>query len=121
MLICFSNSPIPAWKRLINCTLSSYERISLIADIFSDHNETEVVMSLRGDDAQSFVDIIDGVCLPIFSLQRNDLIDQIQTCNFCQIDPKYVGAMVAEEMSGCPVQNMRPPGFAPKVSTNTSS
>ena len=120
VLICFSHSTgIPAWKRLVNCTLSLDEQISLIADIFSDHDETKVVTSLRGDDAQSFVDVMDEVCLPIFSLRRNNLTDQIHTCTFCQIDPRYVGATVAEEMSGHLAQNMRPPGSAPKVSTNT--
>ena len=54
-------SGIPAWKRLVNRPLTKDERISLITDIFSDPEETEVVKRLRGDDAQSFVDVIDEV------------------------------------------------------------
>ena len=54
-------SGIPAWKRLIDRPLAKDERISLIADIFSDRDETEVVKCLRGGDAQSFVDVIDEV------------------------------------------------------------
>ena len=49
------------WKRLINRPLSADERISLITTIFSDRNETEAVSHLCGDDAQSFVDVIDEV------------------------------------------------------------
>ena len=54
-------SGIPAWKRLIDRPLPKDERISLIADIFSDRDETEAVKCLRGGDAQSFVDVIDEV------------------------------------------------------------
>ena len=56
-------SDIPAWKSLIDHPLTSEERITLIADIFSDRDEAEAVKRLHGDDAQSFVDIIDEVLL----------------------------------------------------------
>ena len=46
---------------MINRPLAKDERISLITDIFSDRDETEVVKCLSGDDAQSFVDVIDEV------------------------------------------------------------
>jgi len=58
-----THSDLPAWKRLINSTLPTPECISLIVSIFSDRNEVEIVGHLCGDDAQSFVDAIDGVCL----------------------------------------------------------
>jgi len=58
---------IPAWKHLIDCPLGTNERIPLIADIFSNCDETEVVKCLSGDDAQSFVDVVDEV-LPYFFL-----------------------------------------------------
>ena len=58
-------SSTPAWKRLIDSSLDSSERISLITDIFSDHDETEIVKRLRGDDAQSFIDVIDQVIPPV--------------------------------------------------------
>ena len=54
-------SGVPAWKRLICCSLSSDERISLITIIFSDRSETELVGRLSGKDAQSFVDVVDQV------------------------------------------------------------
>ena len=56
-------SDIPAWKSLIDHPLTSDQRITLIADIFSDRDETEAVKHLHGDDAQSFVNIIDEVLL----------------------------------------------------------
>lgn len=58
-------SGTPAWKRLIDHRpLASSERISLIANIFSDHKEMEIVKKLHGDDAQSFVDVTDEVIHP---------------------------------------------------------
>jgi len=54
----------PPWKRLISYTLPTHERISLITSIFSDRGEVEAVGQLSGDDAQTFIDIINevGVC-----------------------------------------------------------
>ena len=51
----------PSWKRLINHTLTMDERISLITEIFTDSNQTQMVANLSGDDAQAFVDVIDEV------------------------------------------------------------
>ena len=51
----------PAWKRLISHPLTTYERISLIAAIFSDKNPAKVVGHLLGDDIQAFIDTIDEV------------------------------------------------------------
>ena len=56
-------SGIPAWKRLIDRPLAKDERILLIADIFSDRDETESVKDLSGDNAQSFIDVADEVLL----------------------------------------------------------
>ena len=49
---------------MIDCPLTTDERVSLITAIFSDRNEIDVVKRLRGDDAQSFVDVMDEV-LPL--------------------------------------------------------
>ena len=54
-------SGTPAWRRLIDRLPAADERISLITDMFSDHDETEAIERLHGDDAQSFVDVIDEV------------------------------------------------------------
>ena len=49
------------WKCLIDRRLTTQERTPLITTIFSDRNELEVVKRIGGDDAQSFVDVIDEV------------------------------------------------------------
>ena len=55
------HSGVSAWKRVVELPLASDSQISLITAIFSDRDETEVVRDLRGDDAQSFVEVIDEV------------------------------------------------------------
>jgi len=57
---------MPAWKRLIDRFPTKDERVPLIETIFSDRDEVEVVKCLRGDDAQSFVDVMDEVLLRSF-------------------------------------------------------
>ena len=54
------------WERLIDRLLTTDERIPLIETIFSDRDKIEVVKRLCGDDAQSFVDVIDEVLLRSF-------------------------------------------------------
>jgi len=49
------------WKRLTSRELTTRERISLITTIFSNDNEIGVVQSLRGGDAQAFIDVADEV------------------------------------------------------------
>ena len=60
-------SDLPAWKRLISYPLSNHERISLTMSIFSDRNVVKVVGRLSGDDAQTFIDIIDEASFQILS------------------------------------------------------
>ena len=50
-----------AWNRLITCPLTTPERISLIAAIFSDRDEIGEANDLCGNDAQSFIDAVDEV------------------------------------------------------------
>ena len=61
-----SNS-IPALRRLLDHPLGSEERTSVITDIFSVCDNAEIVARLSGDDAQSFVDVIDEVFPPLRS------------------------------------------------------
>lgn len=42
-------------------SLSEQERIDLATHIFSMNNEAALVLQLAGDDAQNFIDVIDGV------------------------------------------------------------
>ena len=57
-----SSTP-PGWKRLINPTLPVDERIPLITSIFSDTDGVEVFKYLSGNDAQTFVDVVDEVSI----------------------------------------------------------
>jgi len=52
-------SNLPAWKQLINYTIATRDRIPLITTIFSDRGEAEKVRRLSGDDAQTFIDMVD--------------------------------------------------------------
>ena len=51
----------PVWKHLIDRPFTTDERISLIADLFSDRDEIEALKDLSGSDAQSFIDMVDEV------------------------------------------------------------
>lgn len=57
-----------AWKKLIK-HLPTEERLSLIRHIFSNHSEAEVFRYLSGDDAQTFIDVIDEASLHTISLE----------------------------------------------------
>ena len=78
----FAGGP-PAWKRLISDALTTEERVSLIVEIFSDHDQVETVRNLSGDDAQAFIDVIDEVMLSCFQLF--DLLFAHLTPTFVQI------------------------------------
>lgn len=65
---------IPAWKRLIDRPLDPDDRIALITEIFADREEIETVRRLRGEDAQSFIDVIDEV-FPTPSVWRSRSTD----------------------------------------------
>ena len=52
---------IPACKRLISGSLSQQQIISLIKAIFTSKDEVAMIRDLRGDDAQTFVDVVNEV------------------------------------------------------------
>ena len=52
---------------MIDDFLTTAERISLVTDLFSNRDETKAVECLSGDDAQSFVDVVDEVLLHSFA------------------------------------------------------
>jgi hypothetical protein len=58
---------------LIDHPLTAADRISLITEIFSDNDEVGAVKCLSGDDAQSFVDMIDEVILFALLPQKTPL------------------------------------------------
>ena len=55
-----------ALKRLIERAFVLSELPLLIEAIFSNEDESDTVSSLRGDDAQTFIDVIDEVLLTLF-------------------------------------------------------
>lgn len=58
VLLC---SDLPAWKQLTSSNLATHKRIPLVRTVFSDREEVKIVGHLCGDDAQTFVDMIDEV------------------------------------------------------------
>ena len=55
------HSDIPVWKYLIGSPLTTDERVSLIADLFSDPDEINALKALSEGDAQSVIDVIEEV------------------------------------------------------------
>lgn len=62
------DSDTPAWKRLIGYSLFTHEVNSLIEAIFTSKDEVKLIGDLRGDDAQTFINVIHEVCFA-FPLQ----------------------------------------------------
>ena len=58
---------------MIDDPLSTGDRISLVTSIFSDYNETKVVECLSGNDAQTFINVIDEVSLDALSPAKNGI------------------------------------------------
>ena len=60
-----------AWKRLIGRAFSSHEVISSIEATFTSADVLEITRDLRGDDSQSFVNVIHKVqSTPLFARYR---------------------------------------------------
>ena len=49
------------WKHLTDDPLTRDERVSLIADLFSDQDEIDALMALSSNDVQSVIDVMDEV------------------------------------------------------------
>ena len=56
---------------MISDTLTMEERVSLIVEIFSGHDQVEMVRNLSGDDAQTFIDVTDEASFYIFIPQKS--------------------------------------------------
>ena len=76
-------SDLPAWKQLLSPNLATHKRIPLIVTIFSGGAEVEIAGNLFGDDAQTFVDVIDEVSIRTFHLSRTGLF--VPYLNFCAL------------------------------------
>ena len=51
------------WKHLTDSRLTTDERISLVADLFSNRDEINTHKTLSRSDAQSVIDVIDEVLI----------------------------------------------------------
>jgi hypothetical protein len=69
------DSDVSACKRLISHAYPPQEVISLIEAVFKSKDEIKMISDLRGDDAQTFIDVIHKVRLHHPSFPRHDLID----------------------------------------------
>jgi len=57
----FADPKSSACRRLISHTFSPHEIVSLIQVIFTSKAEINIIRDLRGDDAQTFIDVVHGV------------------------------------------------------------
>ena len=69
------NSYNQAWQRLVSGTVPQDELASLIEMIFSSKKTTDMVDRLQGDDAQTFIDMIDTVWRHALPPLKNGLTD----------------------------------------------
>lgn len=69
---------------MISHTLAAHERRSLVATIFSDHDQIKMVEHLSGDDAQNFIDVVDEASLHIISRSKDELV-LIRTSAYFQL------------------------------------
>jgi len=72
----------PACKRLTSRAFSPHEVIPLIEAIFTNQDEVKMIGYLRGDDAQTFIDVIHEVCLRYPSFPRPGLISLVPFDSF---------------------------------------
>jgi len=73
----------PVCRRLISRAFSPHEMISLVEAIFTRQDEVKIVDYLRGDDVQTFIDVIDEVHphIPSF-LRRTDYLRTFRLLRF---------------------------------------
>jgi len=116
---------VPACKRLISRTPSPQEVTSLIEAIFTSKEEVKMVRDLRGDDAQTFVDVIHEVCF-VLSFSRRSLITYFlpllrsRTSTFRRSGSGSPGSptTVSEDVPRCPMPDLRSSGFASEITAN---
>jgi hypothetical protein len=72
-LILLPQLRLPARERLITRAFAPHELPSLVEAIFSSNDAGDATRSLVGDDAQTFVDVIDEAC-PTFTHHKS--VDQ---------------------------------------------
>ena len=115
----------PACKRLITRTFSPQEVTSLIEAIFVSEDEVKMVRDLRGDDAQTFIDVIHEVRSVLF-FPRHSLIAcllpllRFRTFAFRRSGSGSPGSptMASEDMPRCLMPDLWSSGFASEITAN---
>lgn len=72
-----ADSDTLAWKRLISHASLPNEVISLIGEIFTSKDEIKMICDLRGDDAQTFINVIHEVCFAFFPSRNTTWLTSI--------------------------------------------
>ena len=123
----FVNLDAPACKRLIRRAFSPQEVTSLIEAIFMSEDEVKMVRDLRGDDAQTFIDVIHEVCFvlsfPMYSLFTCHLsLPRLRTSTFCRSGSGSPGSPTAAsgDVHRRLVSHLRSSGFASKITANSA-
>jgi len=97
-------APAPAWRHLISCPLPTDKCIPLIKAIFHDRDEVNTVNHLSGDDAQTFVDVIDETMgVLVQQLQRNCLDTLRKICGRQGLLPRSMQIQISYNRSDTPL------------------
>ena len=118
---------MPACKRLISHAWLPREVISLIQTIFTSEYEVKMILGLRGDDAQTFIDAIHKVLFCIPSFQGPNLITLLSSApSLLNFQLAFPGSgsprpltAPPREVSACAALDMWSPGFTSEITSNT--
>ena len=108
------------FERLIRSTHSTHDRISLVMSIFSDHDQVEMIGNLCGDDAQTFIDVIDEVSACAPHLWGMDQLTRTQTSVPCRLDVGRPRITAAQQVSAHSAQDMWPSSPASKITGDSA-
>jgi len=91
-----SGAPLPsydqAWERLISGTVPQDELAPLIETVFSNGDVTSMVDGLQGNDAQTFIDVIDTVCTLLLRPWRMDYLTSVSI--FCMSVRRWITSIL---------------------------
>ena len=111
-------SNYPAWKLLITATLPTHEIISLITTIFSNSDQSRAIRNLSGDDAQAFVDRLEGVSSRIIHV-----LDGVpfKPRRFCPLGIGWSRAADTQEVPTLSIRHLWQSSLASDITGNPTS
>ena len=100
----------PAFGLLIRRAFDPYELPPLVEAVFSSKGEREIVRSLSGDNAQTFVDVIDEA-RSTFGRHRDTRLIDVGIYTFCRLGTGWDRPFVTDpkEMPQIVIQGVSPP------------